>query len=136
MPRRLLVDLPDTVNREKILRVILAKEDVADIDFTSIANMTEGYSGSDLKNLCVAAAFIPIREILDKEKKSKAEGKVAVRDLEPYIRPLTDEDFKRAKQEICASVSEDAFSIAELRKWNEMYGEGSNRAHVKLTYFM
>ncbi|KAJ0774841.1 putative AAA ATPase, AAA+ lid domain-containing protein [Helianthus annuus] len=40
-----------------------------DIDHEAVANMTDGYSGSDLKNLCVAVAHFPIREILDKEKK-------------------------------------------------------------------
>jgi ATP-dependent Zn protease len=45
-----MVDLPDAPNRGKILRVILAKEDLApDVDLEAIANMTDGYSGSDLK---------------------------------------------------------------------------------------
>lgn len=45
-----MVNLPDALNREKILRVILAKEELApDIDLEAIANMTDGYSGSDLK---------------------------------------------------------------------------------------
>ena len=47
---RLLVNLPDASNRAKILKVILAKEDLSpDIDLDSIASMTDGYSGSDLK---------------------------------------------------------------------------------------
>lgn len=47
---RLMVDLPDAPNRAKILKVILAKEDLsADVDLDSVANMTDGYSGSDLK---------------------------------------------------------------------------------------
>lgn len=47
---RLMVNLPDAQNREKILRVILAKEDLApNVDLEAIANMTDGYSGSDLK---------------------------------------------------------------------------------------
>ena len=112
--------------------------------------MTEGFSGSDLKNLCVAAAYIPIREILDKEKVRHSRAMQFVpphdrvfspqrdkqREPEPFIRPLTIEDFRRAKHDICASVSEDAFSIGELRKWNEMYGEGGTRVHSKLSYFM
>ncbi|MBA0617572.1 hypothetical protein Godav_027007 [Gossypium davidsonii] len=70
LPRRLMVNLPDAPNREKILRVILAKEDLSpNVDLETIANMTDGYSGSDLKNLCVTAAHCPIREILEKEKK-------------------------------------------------------------------
>jgi ATP-dependent Zn protease len=47
---RLMVNLPDSSNRRKILSVILAKEDLADdVDLEAIANLTEGYSGSDLK---------------------------------------------------------------------------------------
>lgn len=50
MVGRLMVNLPDAPNREKILRVILAKEDLApDVDLEAVANMTDGYSGSDLK---------------------------------------------------------------------------------------
>lgn len=49
---RLMVNLPDAPNREKILRVILAKEDLApDVDLEAVANMTNGYSGSDIKVL-------------------------------------------------------------------------------------
>eukprot|EP00850_Spirogloea_muscicola_P009264 SM000051S17624 [mRNA] locus=s51:726170:731335:- [translate_table: standard] len=75
-PRRLMVDLPDAANREKILRVILAKEKLDDaFSFAELANSTEGYSGSDLKNLCVAAAYQPIRELLEDEKKEAAARK-------------------------------------------------------------
>ena len=45
-----MVNLPDAPNRAKILKVILAKEDLSsDVDFDAIASMTDGYSGSDLK---------------------------------------------------------------------------------------
>ena len=45
-----MVNLPDAPNRAKILKVILAKEDLSpDFDFDSVASMTDGYSGSDLK---------------------------------------------------------------------------------------
>ena len=55
---RLMVNLPDAPNREKILRVILVKEDLApDVDFEAIANMTDGYSGSDLKVVCIFMYF-------------------------------------------------------------------------------
>ncbi|KAG5567707.1 hypothetical protein RHGRI_003042 [Rhododendron griersonianum] len=70
LPWRLMVNLPDSPNREKILRVVLAKEElIPDVDLEVVANMTDGYSGSDLKNLCVTAAHCPLREILEKEKK-------------------------------------------------------------------
>jgi len=53
----------------------------------------------------------------------------------PYIRPLIMKDFQKAIKEISSSVSEDAFAIAELRKWNELYGEGGSRHKPTLTYF-
>ena len=75
LPRRLMVDLPDATNRSLILKVLLAKEAVEPaLDIDKIAKETEGYSGSDLKQLCLAAAFRPIRELLEREKADKAKG--------------------------------------------------------------
>jgi len=149
MPRRLLVDLPDAENRQKILRVILASEDLApEFDFKSVSDMTEGFSGSDLKNLCISAAYIPIREIIEKEKKEGKEAIPKKKEQEgmeeeeeeeretPVIRALTMEDFAKAKKENSASVHEDARAVSELRKWNEMYGEGGNARGKDLTYFL
>eukprot|EP00271_Cylindrocystis_brebissonii_P019781 TRINITY_DN6213_c0_g1_i1.p1 TRINITY_DN6213_c0_g1~~TRINITY_DN6213_c0_g1_i1.p1 ORF type:complete len:943 (-),score=221.85 TRINITY_DN6213_c0_g1_i1:1385-4213(-) len=74
--RRVFVGLPDAANREKILRAILSKEDLAgDFDFGELAKMTEGHSGSDLKNLCITAAYRPVRELLEEEKKIVLEQK-------------------------------------------------------------
>ena len=44
-----MVGLPSVENREMILKTLLAKEKVEDLDFKELAVMTEGYSGSDLK---------------------------------------------------------------------------------------
>lgn len=141
-PRRLMVNLPDAPNRERILGVILAKEELgSDIDLEAVANMTEGYSGSDLKNLCVSAAHCPIREILDKEKKEKA---LAVAENRPVpslycgtdIRPLKMDDFRYAHEQVCASVSSDSTNMNELVQWNDLYGEGGTRKRTSLSYFM
>lgn len=44
-----MVGLPSVENREMILRTLLSKEKVDELDFKELAVMTEGYSGSDLK---------------------------------------------------------------------------------------
>lgn len=45
-----MVDLPDADNRAKIMKVILAEEDLApDFQLEELASATDGYSGSDLK---------------------------------------------------------------------------------------
>ncbi|XP_042478683.1 uncharacterized protein LOC122059726 isoform X2 [Macadamia integrifolia] len=122
LPRRIYVDLPDAENRMKILRIFLAKENLeSDFRFDELANATEGYSGSDLKNLCVAAAYRPVQELLEEEKKG------GVTDAVSLLRPLNLDDFIEAKSKVGASVSYDATSMNELRKWNEQYGEGGSR---------
>lgn len=93
------MDLPDAENRMKILKIILTQENLKpDFQFEKLANATEGYSGSDLKvmhraliigvnlkcwvlnvsyffhtfvlqNLCIAAAYRPVQELLEGEKK-------------------------------------------------------------------
>lgn len=66
-----MVNLPDSPNRAKILKVILAKEDLStDVDFDAIANMTDGYSGSDLK--VVLLLFLIVDELLNLLGKTSA----------------------------------------------------------------
>ncbi|XP_071702983.1 uncharacterized protein [Rutidosis leptorrhynchoides] len=122
MPRRIYVDLPDAENRLNILKVLLDKENIKpDFDVRSLANATEGYSGSDLKNLCIAAAYRPVQEMLDEEKKGQ------IHDTTPALRLLNLDDFIQSKAKVGPSVAYDAPSMNELRKWNEEYGEGGSR---------
>ncbi|KAE9604273.1 putative adenosinetriphosphatase [Lupinus albus] len=142
LPRRLMVNLPDAPNRAKILKVILAKEDLSsDVDLDAIASMTDGYSGSDLKNFCVTAAHRPIKEILEKEKKEQAAALVEGRPAPALsgsadIRSLNMEDFRHAHQQVCASVSSESVNMTELLQWNELYGEGGSRRKSSPSYFM
>ncbi|KAK1278030.1 Katanin p60 ATPase-containing subunit A1 [Acorus gramineus] len=122
LPRRIYVDLPDAQNRMKILRIFLAQENIdSDFKYDELANATEGYSGSDLKNLCIAAAYRPVQELLEEEQKGGTSRTL------PILRPLNLDDFIQAKAKVGASVAYDAGSMNELRKWNEQYGEGGSR---------
>ncbi|TYH39183.1 hypothetical protein ES332_D12G162400v1 [Gossypium tomentosum] len=122
LPRRIYVDLPDAGNRMKILKIFLAQENIGcNFSFEELANATEGYSGSDLKNLCIAAAYRPVQELLEEENKG---GK---NDAAGVLRPLNLDDFIQSKAKVGPSVAYDAASMNELRKWNEQYGEGGSR---------
>ncbi|EYU42577.1 hypothetical protein ABFS82_09G021800 [Erythranthe guttata] len=122
LPRRIYVDLPDAQNRLKILKIILARENLEpEFSFEQLANATEGYSGSDLKNLCVAAAYRPVQELLEEEIKGDRIHGV------PALRSLKVEDFTHSKAKVGPSVAYDAASMNELRKWNDQYGEGGSR---------
>ncbi|KAK3220012.1 hypothetical protein Dsin_013982 [Dipteronia sinensis] len=151
--RRIMVGLPSIENREMILKTLLAKEKVEDLDFKELAVMTEGYSGSDLKNLCVTAAYRPVRELIQQERKkdlekkrreetgkssedasdSKEEGE---EEHEIILRSLNMEDMRQAKNQVAASFSSEGSIMNELKQWNDLYGEGGSRKKEQLTYFL
>ncbi|KAJ0043945.1 hypothetical protein Pint_17576 [Pistacia integerrima] len=154
---RIMVGLPSVENREMILKTLLSKEKAEDIDFKELAVTTEGYTGSDLKNLCVTAAYRPVRELIQKErmkdmerKKREAAGKSSEdasdskeeakeeskeeRVIE--LRPLNMEDLRQAKNQVAASFASEGAVMSELRQWNELYGEGGSRKKEQLTYFL
>ncbi|KAK4283006.1 hypothetical protein QN277_000011 [Acacia crassicarpa] len=150
--RRIMVGLPSVKSREQILKTLLSKEKHEDIDFKELAVMTEGYSGSDLKNLCMTAAYRPLRELMQKEilrgkekKKREAEAessedatdnKESEKDEEITLRPLNMEDMKYAKSQIAASFASEGSVMSELKQWNDLYGEGGSRKKQQLSYFL
>ncbi|GAA0152306.1 hypothetical protein LIER_10818 [Lithospermum erythrorhizon] len=88
LPQAFQIGRPDPNDRAKILKVILKGERVdKDIDFDRIAVQCEGYTGSDLQDLCKQATYIPLREFLNDEKNTK-----------PLLapRPLSQSDLEKA----------------------------------------
>ena len=124
LPRRLLVDLPTEKDREAILKIHL-KDEILDssVSLSALASQTPFYSGSDLKNLSVAAALACIRE--------ENEFALAYHGSEPYKYPekrrLTPKHFDKAMEEISASISEDMSSLSAIRKFDEKYGDRKGR---------
>ena len=67
--RHVTLDLPDINDREKILGVHSRKVPLADdVELSTIAGGTPGFSGADLKNLVNEAAILAAREKDDKVK--------------------------------------------------------------------
>ncbi|KAE8799861.1 Spastin [Hordeum vulgare] len=100
---RIYVYLPDAQNRMKILKILLAKENLeSEFGFDELANATEGYSGSDLKG-------------------SAGSTKTSLRSLKL-------DEFVQAKAKVSPSVAFDATSMNKQRKWNKQYGEGGSRS--------
>jgi len=66
LPRSFEIALPNYSSRFQLLSLFLEKQEMdaeAKAFISSVAERTEGYSGSDLKELCKAAAWEPIREL-------------------------------------------------------------------------
>lgn len=115
LPRRILVDLPVVKDRESILNIHLAAEKLDEtVKLKELAENTPFYSGSDLKNLCVSAALACVRE--ENELESI-----------PETRTLSARHFEKAIKEISASISEDMSSLAQIRKFDEKYGDRRGR---------
>lgn len=72
LPQAFEIGILDRRERVEILKVVLKGEKVADdINYDRIASLCEGYTGSDILELCKKAAYFPIRELLDDEKNGK-----------------------------------------------------------------
>lgn len=127
LPRRILVDLPLKDGRLAILQTLLRDEILDDsVSLEQIAHKeTELYSGSDLKNLAVAAAMEAAKEELAAAKLSSHAG------AEPYEFPtrrvLSRRHFDKALRDISASISEDMQSLKAIRKFDEQYGDARRK---------
>ncbi|KAL6508280.1 hypothetical protein OROHE_021822 [Orobanche hederae] len=72
LPQSFEIGIPNRGERAAILKVILKDEKVEDgIDYDRIAGLCDGYTGSDLLELCKKAAYFPVRELLNYEKIGK-----------------------------------------------------------------
>ncbi|XP_058087011.1 uncharacterized protein LOC131234053 isoform X3 [Magnolia sinica] len=73
LPQAFEIGVPDCSERAKILKVILKGEKVEEnIDYDRIASLCEGYTGSDLLELCKQAAYFPLRDLLRDERNGQA----------------------------------------------------------------
>ncbi|XP_047177650.1 cell division control protein 48 isoform X1 [Vigna umbellata] len=150
--RRIMVGIPSAENRERILKTLLAKEKYENIDFKELSIMTKGYTGSDLKNLCTAAAYRLVRELLRQERIKENNKKEAVvqssesasdakEDKENRVitlRPINMDDMRQAKSQVTASFAAEGSIMSELEEWNDLFGEGGSRKkkQEQLTYFL
>lgn len=124
-PRRILVDLPDLSTRKEVLEVTLAENrlDPA-VNLTQIAEQLEGYTGSDIKEVCREAVVQISHEqakLLD-QGFVHTQGDTTEGSLQ-RLRPVTSEDFEKALSKLKRSVSETGKELARVWEWNDEYGE-------------
>ncbi|KAI5637824.1 ATPase family associated with various cellular activities (AAA) domain-containing protein [Phthorimaea operculella] len=98
MPATFHVPMPSETQRERILQLILRAEPVApDIDYTRLATQTEGFSGSDLQELCRQAAVYRVRDLAREEIARQNDVKSKNESDDEYVdavRPITMEDLR------------------------------------------
>lgn len=79
-------------------------------EMQEIANKTEGYSGSDMRQLCTEAAFFSFKEIKDKILDIGASD----------LRPISVQDFRACLARIKPSVAPEV--VAQFLAWNKDFG--------------
>ncbi|ELP88498.1 hypothetical protein EIN_344380 [Entamoeba invadens IP1] len=113
--KRLYIPLPDLEARNVLVKTLLKKVNnkMTDEEISKIGNLTDGYSGSDMKELVRDAAFGPIREL-----NSNNLNIIDVKTSE--VRPVEVKDFLESLKSIRPSVSQDDLLL--YVDWNNKFG--------------
>lgn len=119
--KRVYIPLPNELGRKQLFDLSLKKINVQEgIDFDKIINVTDGYSGADISNVCREAALMPMRRNL-----LKNQGR-AIEDLvnDPQFRrdieaPISYDDFMAAIKNISKSVSKKDLLVYD--KWTQEF---------------
>eukprot|EP01104_Vermistella_antarctica_P003902 TRINITY_DN1428_c3_g1_i1.p1 TRINITY_DN1428_c3_g1~~TRINITY_DN1428_c3_g1_i1.p1 ORF type:complete len:444 (+),score=82.83 TRINITY_DN1428_c3_g1_i1:212-1543(+) len=63
MGRQFFIGLPDQASRKAILDILLHNENSDDLDLDRLAHLMNGYSGSDIAQVCKTAASLVLRDV-------------------------------------------------------------------------
>uniref|UniRef100_A0A8C6LFL5 Outer mitochondrial transmembrane helix translocase n=1 Tax=Nothobranchius furzeri TaxID=105023 RepID=A0A8C6LFL5_NOTFU len=97
MPTRFHINQPIAKQREQILRLILENESVdSSVNLRDIAKETDGFSGSDLREMCRDAALLCVRDFVHNQSDSEPEE---------AIRPIGQLDLQAAASKMKQSKS-------------------------------
>lgn len=118
------IPLPDEGSRVSILKAACRKSPIhQDVDLVVLANITQGFSGADLTEICQRACKMAIRESIEKdiikERERRAKGEDAM-ELEDEVDPvpfITKAHFEEAMKYARRSVSDN-----DIRKY-EMFAQ-------------
>jgi SpoVK/Ycf46/Vps4 family AAA+-type ATPase len=91
-----------------------------EVNLTSIAKRLEGYTGSDIREVCREAVVRIAHE--ESKKLDEAQG-VEVGALGQRLRPVEKADFDAALEKLSASVAARGRELERVREWNNQFGE-------------
>lgn len=91
-----------------------------EIDFNKLVEMSAGYSGADMANVCREAAMMPLRKRILKAGGLNFNPAALALMKEEVDQPLTMQDFVEAITNIQKSVSQQ--SLDEYAAWMKEFG--------------
>ena len=110
MPKRLYVGPPDQATREAMLRKLLHGQhhSLTAREFTHVARLLDGFSGSDIRAVCGEASMGPIRDVPPASLVRRAASSLA---------PIALKHFQQAVNAIHPSVSKE--QLEGYRAWGD-----------------
>jgi SpoVK/Ycf46/Vps4 family AAA+-type ATPase len=109
--KRILVPLPDHHTRLMMLKLYTTNLQITrDVDLHELARLSEGFSGSDIRDVCQSAQLSLIGEFFES-------GKAADKEAKPRFLTMT--DFRQILEERKPSVSLDMLS--QYNRWFEAF---------------
>ena len=112
--RMLLVGPPDKLGRHEILRIQTAKMPKSeDVNLEELAELTEGYVGSDLSSLCREAAMLSLRE--NGAKVDMNHFKEALKKVRPSVEENMISYYERISERFKGGIKVEPASLAGYR---------------------
>lgn len=118
------IPLPDKPSRANVLKAVLRKSPIApNISFDFLAELTDGFTGADITELCQRATKAAIRESIEADEQRKAlmqenpDGDQQMADMEDPVPVITRKHFEEALAAARKSVtSYDLNKFEQFRK--------------------
>lgn len=124
------IPLPDYDSRLSIFKANLRKSPLGDdLDLEGLANITDGFSGADITEVCQRACKLAIREEIAEQEAAEAAALAAGKDLPE---PNTDGKLDKKHFDLAMKTARKSVSKTELARYlkfkKELSGGGSLKA--------
>jgi len=97
--RILLVDVPDTESRKKILEIHTENTPLAkDVKMTDLVKKTEGFVGADIESLVKEAGMLALRKDIKAKEVTKADFEEALMKVKPSVSENTAKRYKKIEE--------------------------------------
>jgi len=117
--KRIYVPLPDRESRRQIFRLYIEKKGfkLQGMTFDELANLTEGYSGRDMADVCKEVIMMRLR----RANPNMADKLQKVKDLSELERePITREELLEALNRIKPTISQEG--VKKYEEWGRQFG--------------
>ena len=126
LEKRIYIALPSHKGRKELITINMRGVEISDdVDLDALAEAMDGYSGSDISNVCRDGAMKALRRVLDEARRQglpmhEIQKLVQEQKREQLTNPVCQDDFMSAIKNIRSSVS--SKDLVKYEDWKQEYG--------------